>query len=688
MAWRRRRRWRRRRLRRPRRRWGFRRRRGYRRRARRGYLRPRFPRFRRRLWVRRRRFRRKRQYRGPVTQWNPQHRVGCKIRGWLPLVMCIKGHFGEKSEVFYQRKDRPDSYLLCGGSVAWRHITLGMLYREHQLFRNVWTRSNASYDLARYFGTKFRFYPHPWFDYIVYWQTSFNLPERGEVPEYLHPAQLILSKKHILVKSQNKKGRRKKLWIKPPPVHTNQWYFQNTWCNIPLLKIGITPVNFNNPFLHTGNQYGVWFGYTSDTDTSHTITWTREDITGSWDVPYCPSPQTGGEESKTPDMHVVPLRDQWFRRCYYRWWWDDGQDNYVMLNKYNLDPKDAGVNSCEVVKINQPYWQFFWGLTHLTAKQSNPQLCTGGVNPSIYAISWYKDTECQGTDIPEAQWTAYQQANKPVYPPPDPKLFGYPDQDLCGPSKIPKYGEKKYWCFISKTWPWLLSSYHVTKSYCLPDYDDAREQLTRLTGSGPFVLNYQDITFASRTINIPVSYTSYWQWGGFRPTPDSTEDPCKVGGENPPIPGQKSRRLQIENPADTRRVTIHPWDFEQSQLYSKLTFKRLISDIYPNLSAEPEGVEQPGPSDGEPPRKSRRTGESPPPEKSSESSDSDSWVDAASASETQEEEGLPLVGSERPLHRKRHHRHWKQQRQRKKQHKRQQLLRFLSSVKGIKGYRD
>nr|WBM82703.1 MAG: ORF1 [Torque teno polar bear virus 33] len=527
MAWRRR-RWRRRRLRRPRRRWGFRRRRAYRRRyGRRRVFRSRLRGYRRRFAVRRRRFRRKRQYKSAVTQWNPQHRVGCRIKGWLPMIMSIKGHFGEKSEVFTQSSDVPDTYIQCGGGVSWRHFTLGMFYQEHKLFRNRWSHTNVGYDLARYFGTKLRFWPHPWIDYLVYWETSFEMPERSEMSE-LHPANLLLIPKRMLIRSKQHRGRRRKLFIKPPPVHTNQWYFMKTWCNIPLFKLGIIPVNFNNPFLHTANQYGVWIGYASMTEPPTTVTWSYQDIVGSW---QCPAKNTkslpnGGDKS-IPDgcgnVTGLTTKDQWARRCYYRWWWDDGVDNYIMVNQYNRNPIQDGLNNCVIQKVNMPYWQYFFGLPYLTSSQANPRWCEAGVNPSIYALTWYRDLECQPCDVQD----------KPVYPPPDGKLFGYPDQDCCGPGQIPETKRRKFWIILGEAYPWIDSANRTPKSWHLPDYDEVRTQLTRLVGSGPYVVNSGDVQFATRSLNIGVSYKSFWQWGGFRPSPDTTEDPCTIGGTQP-----------------------------------------------------------------------------------------------------------------------------------------------------------
>nr|UZV41778.1 MAG: ORF1 [Anelloviridae sp.] len=583
MAWgRRRRRYRRRWRRYPRRRFTRRRRLPYRFRARRRRLRPQNRRgYRRRNWVRRR-YPRKRQYKGTVTQWNPQHRTGCKIRGWSLAIMAIEGHFGEKTEIYFQSSTKPDRYLVCGGGVSYRHFTLGMFYQEHLLFRNEWSTSNQGYDLARYFGTKLRFYPHEHVDFMVYWETTFEVPEKDEMPE-LAPGSLINKRHKIIVHSLKRRGRSKRLFIKPPPVHTNQWYFQKTWCNVPLFKIGIVPINFRAPFLHNRHFYGVWIGYTCDTEPPITITWTRNDIEKNWGVPTNKSacPANGGKLTDPNNQPIKPGNgkiggaEQWKRRVYYRWWWDDGVDNYIMINQYNRDPLEDGLNNCIIKKVDMPYWKYFWGLSQLTSKAS--PLCLPGTNPSIYALTWYKDVECR-------KWTETE--DKPVWPLPPGSTLQYPDQDLCGPDTIPTYGRRKFWVILSQCWPWATTGYHTSESWCLPNYDVVRTILTGITNNGPFADSFRDVYPEWQNLNIGFTYCSYWQWGGFRPKPDTTQDPCAVGGNIPPRPGNKFRSVQVDDPSDTSKLTIHPWDLTQNGIYTTETFKRLLSDIYPELLAD------------------------------------------------------------------------------------------------------
>ncbi|WCS65248.1 ORF1 [Grizzly bear anellovirus 9] len=587
MAWGyRRRRFRRRRW-RPRRRW-FPRRRYRRRRAFRRRPRRRLFRFRRAFGYRRRttvrRHRRNRSYKSNVTQWNPSHRIGCKIRGWALVVMAIKDHAQEKAEVFITSKTEPDKYVQCGGGLSFRHWTLGMLWQEHKLARNRWTRSNAGFDLARYFGVKFKFWPHPLIDYLVYWENTFNIPEPQEMTD-LHPG-VLLNRKHLLVRSLRWRGRRRKLRLPPPPIHTNQWYFQKTWCNIPLAKIGIIPVNFRSPFLHKRNQYGVWIGYQCDLEPPKTLIWSKTDMQTYYGMPSAKAaakPNGGRRQNLqgTGSVKFTSNTEAWKRRIYYRWWWDDGTDNYVMYNPRHNNPSDGGLNSCEIVKVNMPYWQFFTGLSNITSSSSN--LCEPGANPSIYAITWYYDIEC--TDwhgfMSKETDSGPSDPNSAIFPPQNSKngVF-YPDQDLCGPQYIPVKKGRKYWVLLAQHWPWVnadVSSWH------LPDYDEVRSAVNGITGLGPFSLSHEDLAGEWPNFNISYTYTFFWQWGGFRPRPDTTEDPCGVGQDNTPGPSRKRLGLPPEDPSNVHRLTVHPWDLEQNSIYTKECFKRLLSEVYPSL---------------------------------------------------------------------------------------------------------
>ena len=489
--------------------------------------------------------------------------------------------------------------------MSYRHFSLGMFYQEHKLWRNEWSTSNQGYDLARYFGTKLRFYPHETVDYIVYWETNFEIPERNEMP-MLAPGTLLNIKKKMIVHSLKRRGRSKRLFLKPPPVHTNQWYFQKTWCNIPLFKLGIVPVNFKAPFLHNRHFYGVWIGYMSNWEPPTTVSWSLKDIATAFNTPRNACKSNGGpwststskeERDKIPESEqygkMIDSKEQWQRRVYYRWWWDDGVDNYVMVNKYNYDPIEEGGNSCYILKVDMPYWRFFWGLSTLTSKAS--PLCKPGTNPSIYALTWYADLECR-------KWT--EPSPTPVWPLPAGSTLQYPDQDLCGPETIPVYKKRKFWVMLSQCYPWGIADSHQMKAWNLPDYDTVRTILTGITNSGPFAVSFRDVYPDWQNLNIGMTYTSFWQWGGFRPKPDTTEDPCNVGGDVPPRPRQQPRAVQVDDPADSSKLTIHPWDLQQNGIYTTETIKRLLSNVYPELLADrrERGVPQEKPPEEQRPK--------------------------------------------------------------------------------------
>lgn len=138
---------------------------------------------------------------------------------------------------------------ISGGGVNLRIFSLSFLWNEHQFFRNVWSTTNDGYDLAQYIGTKIYLQPHPFQDYIFWWDT--DLTRYGQ-EDYLrlHPARLLGANHTIFVRSQKLGGnhKTKTVVIKPPANITSQWKFQADWFDFPLFAYGFTLINWPEPF--------------------------------------------------------------------------------------------------------------------------------------------------------------------------------------------------------------------------------------------------------------------------------------------------------------------------------------------------------------------------------------------------------------------------------------------------------
>nr|QEJ80796.1 ORF1 [Brazilian bird anellovirus type 1] len=579
--------------------------RSYRRRNRgaaRRYLRRGRPyRRRRSLRVRRRRRRRIRGRKEVLTHWNPTHIKRCKIKGWCMALFSNQRDVGQKFEQVRKGNLTYKNWVydVWGGGVSVRFFTLGILYQEHQLHRNIWTASNEGFDLARYMGTTFHLPPHPNMPYIFWWESNWGEPLQDDTRN-LHPGNIILKKHRVIVmpiKFGNKKW--KKVFAKPPSTLQSEWYFMDSWCRVGLVRFGFTPFNLYNPFMHgEDDNYGVWIGYWSDFKSY------EQGTTG-------PPARMGWNFT---DLYQGLGSQKFTHVCFYKWWWDTGEQNYIMYNPENnwfskteqqsspdfpVKPQD-GQDGARIEAVNMPYWMYFYGQGTLTAKR-NADGSDFQFNPSIYAITWWFDP---GKTV----------GGRKV-----------PYDTVHSPSSV---GNRRGWVLLTPTPLNKTDSQGVLQVAAdLPTYRQVQVIMTGISNAGPFAFTGSDVPPKDKNINLAFTYTSYWQWGGIRPTTDTVVDPC-TGPELPAV--------SVRAPTEVLRAALHPWDLDEHGIVTTRTLKRLIAPSPPHIFTGPP----PLPEDGEPPLKSRRTEEGPWRVESSDggSDTSESPESSPSGEETPEEE--------------------------------------------------
>nr|UGV44928.1 MAG: ORF1 [Torque teno virus] len=252
-AWRPRRRWRRWRRRRParRRRPGAPR---YTRRRRVRRLRRR-RRWRRRGWARRAYLRHRRRLKKRkkivITQWNPSVVKKCVIRGHMPLLICGTGTTGTTYKNYGSHLHDYKKYDPFGGGISTLNFTLSYLYDEYVKHRNTWSRSNQDLELVRYKGCSFKLYRHETCDFFVTYNRKHPFTDSQLTGPMLHPANMMLRKKKIIVKSYKTRPKGKgttTFRVRPPTLFTDKWYFQKDFCKIPLVNIGASIGNLRFPF--------------------------------------------------------------------------------------------------------------------------------------------------------------------------------------------------------------------------------------------------------------------------------------------------------------------------------------------------------------------------------------------------------------------------------------------------------
>lgn len=467
------------------------------------------------------------------------------------------------------------NYGICGGATDLRTMTLDQLYDKHLLGWNYWTRSNEGFDLARYFGTKVTLYPHPHISYFFYWQRNWEESETEHFPK-MHPAWLMThTRNRVLVVSRSLGGRRKKkIFIAPPALQTSTWYYASSWTGVALYRWGITPVNLECPFIHRPQgdytpKYAVSIGYAQENNTTPPLPL-------KWDI-----------SSLQAGFSVEVM---------YRWWWDDGENNYILVNEKN-SPPGPNIN-LKVVPVPFPYYIFFWGFRYPTAQHSsdnnpseNPTFKFGN-NPSPVALFWYRDV---GIKVQGQQG-----------------LFMNPS--ILRPQDLPS--QQKVWVLLTAQNPSAFTTNSALQNGI--NEQSVSHILFSLVGNSPWVVNNKDIPFQQTQMNFWLKYRSYWQWGGTVPRPDTIHDPVEIGGGNKPV--------QVRNPATVGFASIHPWDLTQQGSIDELKLRAILTDILtPTGHQRPSAGRPQSPQDPGRPRARRRKHRlqrAPSPESSESSDDS------------------------------------------------------------------
>lgn len=486
-----------------------------------------------------------------VTQWNPTHRAICKIRGWEPLTFASWYDLDQKFSILkvFQRPHTYFDYGIQGGSFDLRTYTLDQFYHKHLLGWNSWSRSNEGYDLARYMGTTWTFLPHAHIPYIVFWERNWDTTEFEQLPR-MHPFWLLVHRRNTLVVlPRSMRGRKRRLRIPPPSLQTSRWFYASSWVGAALFRIGITPLNIESPFVHkTGSDrqphYATWIGYAEGPTQNHTtplpVTWAYSTFSGaghSW----------------------VPIM--------YRWWWDNGEDNYILTNLTGIKPGTSG-GTLKPLKINYPYYVFFYGamlpqgdaqVENGTQVPGKTPVIMGSKNPTPVAVWWYYD--------------------RGVFWNPDKKTL-HMDSRYLRPEDLPVGMQNKTWVYLYDGSPFgsgvaFSSDINMENSWTTRE---VAPRIQALVENSPFVLGKFDIPFGNREVNFLAKYTSVWQWGGTIPKPDTVVDPESLRD-------QKPSTSSVRNPATVGIATLHPWDLSQGGSIHGDRLRQILTNLVASAGA-------------------------------------------------------------------------------------------------------
>nr|UGV38070.1 MAG: ORF1 [TTV-like mini virus] len=230
--------------------WNYRRPRSYYRRRR--FRKSFFRRKRRGRRVRRKRFykRNKKLKTIKINQWQPSSIKKCKIQGYLCLFQAGPGRYGN-NYTLWKESFFPQHYP-GGGGWSIQQLSLGILYKEHKDYMNYWTRSNVRMNMCRYYGCSIQLFREPFTDYVF---TYFDgLPKTVNNLFYAsyHPLRLLTYKRKKVIPSNRTQPHKRKpyktIFIPPPKLMKNQWFFQQQLSDYPLVTFAAAACSLTGMF--------------------------------------------------------------------------------------------------------------------------------------------------------------------------------------------------------------------------------------------------------------------------------------------------------------------------------------------------------------------------------------------------------------------------------------------------------
>nr|UHK04283.1 MAG: ORF1 [Torque teno midi virus] len=576
--WQRRRRW----YRRPRKTW--RRRRAYFRRPRRRFRRSgyrRAPRRRRRR--RRTKVKKKKKYL-KLLQWQPDSIRKCKIKGIDILLLGYNGTQSRDYTTVMNRWTYPRTP--GGGGFSTTVFSLQFLYEQYELRKNIWTCSNINYDLCRYTGSEFKFYRHPWADFVI--TAKLMYPMTLNFFDYMNtqPLQMLLQRKHIVVPSYKNKPKGKpyvRKFFKPPKQMTNKWFFQDSFSEKPLLLLTASVCNLQQPFLGPqGENEGV------------TLTCLNIQscyISGGWgsastDAPYNPvSTFTGNTVNYKVKSTDNPKQMQLGNT---RVEYSNGWFAKTLLQAWGIQT-NTGTSS--------PYYAPTYKVRY------NPKIDTGKGN-SV----WLSSVSTDSYDKPHADKILLAR-EEPLYL----LLYGFVDyilqlKKLQELEKIyylliesdfirPKKNDTRYGSthliidptFINGLGPFSSTPTDQMLLHWYPTLEQQQQSISSIVCAGPFTYKPNP---TQNNWELHYKYCFYFKWGGAQDNNKQITDPSKK--TEYPTPNPIQQPIQIADPRQQiPQSLLHSWDFRRGYL-TKKALKRML-EYLPTEQIIPTDSEVPSP---------------------------------------------------------------------------------------------
>nr|UHM25864.1 MAG: ORF1 [Torque teno midi virus] len=554
------------------------------------YRKPRYRR--RRITKTRRRRRRRRRYKVrrkrkqiAIKQWQPDSIVTCKIKGVTTLVLGGEG----KQLVCYTnvKQSWVPPKAPGGGGFGCEVFSLGYLYEQYKLHRNIWTKTNIGKDLCRYLRVRLTFYRHPDTDFIINYERQPPFDIRKDTYTYCHPLFMLLSKHKILLLSKFTKPNgkvKKSVVVKPPKQMITKWFFQEHFSHEPLLMIRAAACNLSYSNLGCCNTNWISTFFCLNTGFYQLANWDAEVATGY--KPYINPPQILYTWNK--DQLAKKQPGIAFER----------PNNY--LDSVNYDKGWFSKQILQAVKLSDKaeISSTALGMLPTNVCRYNPNLDTGK-GTSIWLVSNLSNTYNKPLDIQ----LIYE--GLPLYL----LLYGF----LSYVALTKKFGDflTRYilacecptgfyyyaqpgfqnkviipidYTFINGQGPYKEDLTDTSKKLWTPNIYSQLEILNFIVESGPYIPKYARTT--ASTWELDCFYNFLFKWGGPEITEPAVADPLLQHTYE--VPDTFKASVQVRDPAKQKAASIlHPWDIRRG-LFTKTALKRMYSNLSTDSTFEPD----------------------------------------------------------------------------------------------------
>nr|UHK06012.1 MAG: ORF1 [Torque teno midi virus] len=523
-----------------------------------------------------------------LLQWQPDSIRKCKIKAIASLMMGYNGM--QHRNYTTDQNDWTLPRTPGGGGFSTTVFSLQYLYELYQLKKCIWTYPNANYDLCRYTGCRFKFFRHPWWDFIVNYTLMY--PMSLNFGDYMEtqPLRMLLQQKKIVILSLKHKSSGK-LYVtrkfKPPKQMINKWFFQDMFATKPLLLIKSAVCDLFQPDLgasggnrlvtlkcidiHTLYITGNW-GLASSTGYSPVSTWSH------------PKTVTITKTNNTTETlqvgsigHTVDYATGWFQKkilqslkltvngssgektatytARYNPSLDTGDGNTIYLCSITADNYRQPTTDKVIIAHNQPLWMLLFGFLDyvIHIKKSKDTM-------RIYYLMIV-------SQFIEPQTYTYF-----------PKTHLIIDQSFIN-------GAGPFNTTVPDTW---LQKWYPTLLY-------QQESIANIIKAGPFIPK-PDPTQQNWELHYKATF--YFKWGGSLQQQTNVDNPQGKGDY--PAPDTVQSAVQVTDPTlQTPETMLHNWDFRRGYI-TKKALKRMSKHLETKSIVSTD-------SDSEPAQKKKKT---------------------------------------------------------------------------------